>query len=286
MFHYQVLSRARFPLLFTLTLFGIAMIYIIYTDNIIYDSFESGNNEIPKFLEAHERAQGQLRSSVAVPSGQGACVPTRKSSLAVNVIIGKYIFPTQSSKLQAPSSAASSDVRSGPDLRSKLRSAPSSKLQVQQQVSDPVQTSAPSSDPLQAPSSKFSSKSLIRSKRPLRAPIRSKLQAPSSNLQASVPVQTSAPSSDPLQAPSSKLQARTSKLRSPLRRAPTSKLRSTHRAPPPLHAQLWLKFPQFYLVDHEYWICIRNAEILTRRKDLSFDMPMVKRSLVTNFILN
>nr|POF00575.1 lactosylceramide 4-alpha-galactosyltransferase [Quercus suber] len=64
MFHYQVLSRARFPLLFTLTLFGVAMIYIIYTDNIIYDSFESGNNEIPKFLEAHERAQGQLRSSV------------------------------------------------------------------------------------------------------------------------------------------------------------------------------------------------------------------------------
>ena len=64
MFHYQVLSRARFPLFFTLTLFGVAMIYIIYTDNIIYDSFESGKNEIPKFLEAHERAQGKLRSSI------------------------------------------------------------------------------------------------------------------------------------------------------------------------------------------------------------------------------
>ena len=61
MFDYQVLSRAKFPLFFTITLAG--MIFIIYTDSIIYDSFEFSNNENFKVLEAHERTERQLRSS-------------------------------------------------------------------------------------------------------------------------------------------------------------------------------------------------------------------------------
>ena len=61
MFDHQVLSRAKFPLFFTITLVG--MIFIIYTDSIIYDSFEFSNNDNFKVLEAHERTERQLRSS-------------------------------------------------------------------------------------------------------------------------------------------------------------------------------------------------------------------------------
>ncbi|KAK9986072.1 hypothetical protein SO802_031023 [Lithocarpus litseifolius] len=61
MFDHQVLSRAKFPLLFTITLVG--MIFIIYTDSIIYDSFDFSNNENFKVVEAYERTERQLRSS-------------------------------------------------------------------------------------------------------------------------------------------------------------------------------------------------------------------------------
>ncbi|GMY25471.1 lactosylceramide 4-alpha-galactosyltransferase-like [Fagus crenata] len=66
MFDYQVLSRVKVPIFFRYTL--VAMIFVIYIDSIIYKRsfhyYEFTNDEIPKFLNSHERIQGQLRSSI------------------------------------------------------------------------------------------------------------------------------------------------------------------------------------------------------------------------------
>ena len=66
MFDYQVLSRVKVPIFFRYTL--VAMIFVIYIDSIIYKRsfryYEFSNDEIPKFLNSHERIQGQMRSSI------------------------------------------------------------------------------------------------------------------------------------------------------------------------------------------------------------------------------
>ena len=66
MFDYQVLSRVKLPIFFRYTL--VAMIFVIYIDSIIYKRsfryYEFSNDEIPKFLNSHERIQGQMRSSI------------------------------------------------------------------------------------------------------------------------------------------------------------------------------------------------------------------------------